>query len=202
MVQTRKHSQSLFVSLNIVRHFYSSAKSLILGNFIGPRLNRVRDAPLFRVLFSTNYHPSHIVASILADPYHIIRSRTASKLSARPRVGLWLQVSCNPLSTQKAVVRVWGEKRTKHALQEEFQARGLNKNGTPLPGTVGKGIYGSLQLLPQKELLEVKFVEVKRQIKILVDWLEDQMEESRYLDRKPTSMLFYKHSTEGSRKSF
>ena len=158
-------------------------------NFL-PNITHVKGVKLFRIKFSENYYPSYAATSILLDPYHILRPRTISRWLARPRVGLWMDISCNPLSSSwKAVARNWGRRRTQSALLEEFRKRGLDKDGKRLPGTNGKGLCGSLHLLPNSSLLKADFRQVRREMKTLVDWLEWRAKNLHHVNKNDQGQL-------------
>lgn len=129
------------------------------------------------------YQSSHHSSKILLDINNFHCGPLASRLLNRPREGLWVYWATGTLD-MKPVVRHRCQKRMKTALIEELQKRGFDKDGKcavngKASGAGKNGLYGTLSIGAHRALPLAKGGELRRQMGLMVQRLEDMCENQR-----------------------
>lgn len=136
-----------------------------------------------------NFVPAYQISSnsyrMLSDRKSIHCGPLASRLLDRPREGLWVYWATN-LET-KPVLRHCCLRRMRSALIEELQKRGFDKDGKRAVNGKGRGagkkngLYGTLNIGAHQGLPVAKGQELRRQMGLIVERLEEMCENWRVI---------------------
>lgn len=139
---------------------------------------RIPTLKLVYFSFVSTYHTSYASDRILATRVGEIHNPMTSKLFSRPHEGLWTFYQ-GPLVPTFAVTRNRCWRRTRSALIEELRKRGWNKDGKRAGNGIGSGagriygLYGTLDIIVKPAVAIAEWVELRRQMGLIVEKLEE-----------------------------
>ena len=124
--------------------------------------------------------------SPLLDPAHVLHVSLTARQAARPKDGLWWDVTANTMPG-KSVIRHWAQRRLRTAVVKALERGGWDKSGrakADLGAAAGKGdrkddLKGTLHVHVLAKILQATGEEVEREAETLVGIVRRKVENER-----------------------
>jgi len=146
------------------------------------------------------YHNRHVIGfpanQIVSDKKHPLRTKTLRRWLNRDRNALWWHVLCSQATHPKSTLRNWFCNRVRAAFREELRIRNMDENCKPATGETHSEppalLLGYLRLQIQKNLIEVKYSQIRDDCGRVIDELLERSRSQSFGSKRQKRATQYK----------